>query len=38
MDETCTCGHVADEHEGGYEFCLVVENGITCPCVHFEEA
>ncbi len=39
LNDQCTCGHVADEHEGGWEFCLVeLEDGTHCPCVHFDEA
>lgn len=32
--DTCTCGHVADEHTSGHEECTV----DGCRCVHFELA
>ena len=47
MSDTCTCGHVRDEHGGDQEHpgstaCTVTVYGVgadpdqTCPCLAFE--
>lgn len=35
-DDTCVCGHVADEHEDGHRDCCV--EGCLCVMVETEES